>query len=88
VSFDGGKDRINRRKHGISLARAAEFDFDSCLYIPDDRELYPDGRVRAVGFLDAILYMLVFVPIGPDAIHAISLRKAKRSERNFYDEET
>lgn len=47
-----------------------------------------DGRPRflAVGFLDGQLVSLVFAPVGSEAISAISLRRASRSERSRYDQ--
>ena len=36
MTYDAAKDAENRAKHGISLARAEDFDFDSAYYIDDD----------------------------------------------------
>jgi len=38
--FDRSKDRINRKKHGISLSRAIDFDFDAAIFVIDDRKDY------------------------------------------------
>jgi hypothetical protein len=81
--FDRGKDRINRRKHGISLSRASDFDFDAAIFLVDDWENYGEERIRATGFLDAWLYVLVFTQEGEN-IRAISLRKASRHEEDDY----
>jgi len=83
--FDRAKDRINRKKHGISLRRVANFDFDAALFVIDDREDYGEVRMRALGFLDARLHALVFTQEGEN-IRAISLRKATRHEENEYEE--
>jgi uncharacterized DUF497 family protein len=88
VSFDGAKDKINRRKHGISLERAADFDFGSCLYILDDRMDYGETRYIAVGFIGQKLHVLAYVPPGENALRAITLRKADTREMRKYDEET
>ncbi len=85
MRFDAAKDRANKRKHGISLSRAEDFDFDSALFLIDDREDYGELRVRAIGFLDGRLHSLVFTQTGED-IRAISLRKATRHEENEYEE--
>jgi uncharacterized DUF497 family protein len=37
VQFDSEKDRINRHKHGISLAAAQEMDFDTARIRKDKR---------------------------------------------------
>ncbi|WP_366912152.1 BrnT family toxin [Ferrovum sp.] len=83
--FDRTKDRINNRKHGISLCRAADFDYDTATYVIDNREDYGEVRIRAVGFLDARLVVLVFTQQGEN-VRAISLRKAKRYEELEYAE--
>ena len=38
--LDRSKDRINRKKHGISLSRAIDFDFDAAIFVIDDRKDY------------------------------------------------
>jgi len=83
IAFDLAKDAINKRKHKISLARAEHFDFDAAIYAVDDREAYGETRYRALSFLDARLYSLVFVLDG-DNIRAISLRKATKYEEKEY----
>jgi uncharacterized DUF497 family protein len=88
VTFDPAKDTINRSKHGISLARAEDFDFDTPLYIVDDSQNYGEIRIIAIGFLGAKLHVLVFSPRGEDAIRAIMLRKADKREMRKYDEES
>ena len=60
ILFDPRKDATNRRKHGISLSRAEDFDFEAAVFVIDDREDYGEVRFRAVGFLDARLYSLVY----------------------------
>jgi uncharacterized DUF497 family protein len=46
IEFDPAKDWINREKHGISLAVAAEIDLDSAIVIEDRRI---DSRLHASG---------------------------------------
>jgi hypothetical protein len=84
ITFDPGKDARNKKKHGISLSRAAGFDFEAAIFLVDDREDYGEVRIRAIGFLDARLYSLVFAQDGED-IRAISLRKATRHEEKEYE---
>jgi uncharacterized DUF497 family protein len=85
IEFDPAKDAVNKRKHGISLARAEEFDFETARYVIDDREEYGETRLRALGFLDARLYSVVFTPRG-ESLRVISLRKATRHEEKEYAE--
>ena len=87
IDYDPKKDKTNRRKHGISLSRAEDFDFEEALYSIDDREDYGEIRFRAIGLLDARLYTLVFVDEEEgDDIRAISLRKATKREAKEYKE--
>lgn len=86
IFFDPKKDLANKRKHGISLDRANDFDFDGALFKIDDREDYGETRFRAIGFLDAWLYTLVFAEDDDADIRAISLRKATRNEAKEYEE--
>jgi len=84
VVFDSAKDAINIRKHGISLRRGKDFDFDSALFEVDDREEYGETRIMGIGFLDARLYSLTFVVLSETVIRAISLRTATTQERKNY----
>jgi uncharacterized protein len=85
VEFDPTKDAENVRKHGVSLRRAEEFDFDAAEYVLDGREDYGEVRYRAVSFLDGNLYSLIFT-LRHEGIRAISLRRATRQEQRDYDE--
>lgn len=86
VIFDPAKDAINRTKHGISLSRAEDFDFEAAFIRIDDREDYGETRYRAISFLEARVFVLVFAMQGT-AVRAISLRKATRSEMEEYAKE-
>ena len=85
VEFDSAKNTENPRKHGISLKRAVKFDLSSSKLTFDDREDYGEERYRAVGFLDAKLYVLIFT-VRDTTLSAISLRKANREEAEEYAE--
>lgn len=85
ITFHAEKDAINRKKHGISLARAAEFDFESAQFVVDDRKDYGEARYRFVGFLDARLHVLVLTYRG-DETRIISLRKATRHEEKEFQQ--
>lgn len=85
VTFDAKKDAINKRKHGISLRRAEDFDFETAAFVVDDREDYGEIRIRGIGFLDARLYVVVFTVRGED-LRSISLRKATKHEQKEFKE--
>ena len=87
VTFDSAKNKINIKKHGISLQRTEDFDFVTAFYDVDESQDYGEVRYNASGWLDALLHTLTFTQDG-EAIHAISLRKATRQEQKTYDEES
>ena len=85
VTYDDAKDAENKAKHGISLARAEDFDFDSAYFIDDNSQDYGEIRVIAISWLDSLIYTLVFRDEDiPNTIRAISLRKSSRQEREIY----
>ena len=51
----------------------------------DDRQDYGEERYRAVGFLDAKLYVLIFT-VRNDKLRAISLRRPNREEAEDHAE--
>lgn len=85
IEFDGDKDIANRRKHGISLAAAADMDFDVALVIPDERRDYGEARFRAFGPIHGRLHVLAFTMRG-SILRAISLRKSNARERDRYEQ--
>jgi uncharacterized protein len=85
IEFDPVKDDINRAKHGISLADATRFDWDTALEREDDRFDYGETRFVAIGLIDARLYVMVFSEGSDDeAVRIISLRPAEKHETRFY----
>lgn len=79
ITWDEAKRATNRAKHGIDLARAADFVFAAALVTVDDRADYGEVREIALGPIGRRIHVLVFTRRGGD-IHAISLRKANRRE--------
>ncbi len=86
VEFDPAKDRENVRKHGISLARAREFDERAAMFDVDDSQGYGEVRYNAVGWIGEALHTLTFTTRG-DVTRAISLRRSTGQERRRYDRE-
>jgi len=62
VTFDAAKNESNIKKHGISLQRAEDFDFESAFYDVDDSQDYGEVRYNAIGWLDALLHTFTFTP--------------------------
>lgn len=86
VTYDDVKDAENVIRHGISLTRAKDFDFNTAMVERDVSQDNVEIRYKAIGWLDALLYSLTFTDT-KKGIRAISLRKAERQERNDYAEE-
>ena len=84
-AFDPDKDAYNVRTHGVSLARAADFQFETAVVATDDRFDYGEVRKVAAGFLDQRLHMLVFT-MRAGVCRVISLRKANKREIRSYVE--
>jgi uncharacterized DUF497 family protein len=77
IEFDPDKDRRNVEKHGISLARAV--DFEILTFIEDTRFDYGETRYRAWGLLDGVYHALAFT-MRSDRIRIIMLRRAREKE--------
>jgi uncharacterized DUF497 family protein len=82
-SFDPAKNARNIELHGISLARAADFNWHDALNVEDTRRDYGERRFQAFGFIDSRLYVLIHTP-RPGTVHVISLRKANKREARRY----
>ena len=83
ITFDPDKDAANLSKHGVSLALAAELEWDWLLAKADTRRDY--GEMRMVGYapIGARVFCLVFTDRG-DERRMISLRKANTREVKHY----
>ena len=88
VEFDSAKDDVNRAKHGVSLAAATGFDWDTAIEREDDRFDYGEVRFVAVGLIESSLYVMVFAEGTDDnAVRVISLRPAEKHEARFYHDQ-
>jgi uncharacterized protein len=83
IEFDPTKDASNQLKHGVSLAMAAELDWDAAWVWVDDRFDYREMRMIALAPKTEILYCVAFVDRG-DVRRIISLRRANRREVKHY----
>jgi len=83
IEFDPAKDEVNQDKHGVSLALAAELDWDSSLVWLDERFEYNEMRIIALAPKTGILYYVAFVERSR-ARRIISLRRANRREVKHY----
>lgn len=83
IEFDRGKKIANVAKHGVDMAAAAEFDFETAETWTDTRKSYGEMRTIAIGFSGLRLHVLVFSMRG-QIMRVISLRKANRKESAAY----
>ncbi len=77
IVWDERKRQLNLAKHGLDFADLDIDFFVSALVLPAH-----SGRQRAIGWLDETLVVLVvFQPLGSQAISIVSLRPASKHER-------
>ncbi len=63
IEFDPEKSDRNRLQRELPFERAIEFDWENAIFFEDDRNLYPERRFIAVGYLENRLHVLCFTPI-------------------------
>lgn len=83
IDFDPAKDRLNRARHGLSLAFARKLIWEEALVWVDGR--YEYDEIRMIGLVPEgnTLYYVAFVDRG-EIRRVISLRYAERKEINHY----
>ena len=82
IEFDPAKNERNIRERGLSFETVADFDFETTLIIRDDRRGYGEVRMRALGYLEDRLHVLVFTIRG-EKLRVISLRANAREVVNY-----
>lgn len=85
--WDENKRLANWIRHHVDFTEAAGFNWDTAVETLDDRQQYGEERWVALGFIGVILYILVYTLRGTN-IRVISLRKANKQERIFYEKQT
>lgn len=77
----------NQRERGLAFEKAADFDWETALYIEDTRIEYSEQRFIAMGYLGSRLHVICFTPI-THGVRVISFRKANKREVKRYEKET
>ncbi len=85
MTFDPAKDSANQQKHGVSLADANSFEWETAVTWPDTRYEYGENRMIGIGYIGQRLYVIVFVE-RESYCRIISLRKANLREVKRYAE--
>jgi uncharacterized protein len=83
IEYDPAKDAVNRDKHGLSLAEAADFDFETAVVLVDDRFDYGETRYRAFARGPEGGFCLAFTVAG-ETLRPISYRRAHDKELRRY----
>jgi len=89
VTFDPSKDAVNMAKHGLSLSEATNFEWETAVVWPDQRQDYGEARMAAPGYIGLRIMAVVFVDRPADQTterRVISLRKANSREVQRYAE--
>ena len=77
------EDTADVAKHGVSLASAAQLDWESALIWSDERSDYGELRKAALALLGSRVYFMAFVGRA-DVRRIVSLRKANNREARRY----
>jgi uncharacterized protein len=85
IKFDPAKDKLNRARHGLSLALAKELAWNEALVWVDGRYEYEETRMIGLAPEGDTLYYVAFVDRG-EVRRIISLRYAERKEVKHYVE--
>lgn len=85
--WDEAKRLSNLRKHGVDFRRVVEFEWETAVWLEDNRKPYGEQRWLAWGTIGDRLHTLVFTRRG-DSTRVISLRKSKRQEVTDYEKAT
>jgi hypothetical protein len=85
IGIDPVKDASNQTKHGVSLALAAELEWDAALVWVDTGYEYGELRMIALAPEINVLYFVAFVD-REKVRRIISLRRANRCEVKQYVE--
>jgi uncharacterized DUF497 family protein len=84
IEFDEAKNAANIKKHGFSLDAFELLDFDTALFVADDRKEYSEERILVFGLLNGRLCTAVFT-VRKGVYRVISLRKSNEKERKRYE---
>jgi len=88
-SWSDEKDRLNMKKHGLSLKEAVLVFIDPYLVVryDDEHSTLEETRWKGIGVLgNTILLSVIFSEIGENEIHLISAREASKKEKEDYRE--
>jgi hypothetical protein len=85
-AWDERKNRINKRKHGVSFETAALVFDDPYQLTRQDREVEGEPRWQTIGIVNGVYVLLVAHTVSEDekVTRILSARKATRRDRSIY----
>ncbi|MBL4827978.1 MAG: BrnT family toxin [Spongiibacteraceae bacterium] len=83
--WDEAKNRVNIDKHGIDFSDIKDMFNHPMLTLLDGREDYGEERWIGIGWMQALIGVVVYVERHEDVIRIISARKATRYEVRRYE---
>lgn len=86
IIWDEPKRLANIARHGIDLAEADRFGWEDALIRPTNQGRSDHPRFKAIGLLGDRVIVVIFSPLGSEAISVISMRPASTKERMGYDQ--
>lgn len=82
IVWDEPRRLANIEKHGLDFADVDIFEWETATIAPSHSR-----RIKAIGNLDGRLTVVVYSPLGQEAISIVSLRPANIKERRVHEEE-
>lgn len=86
ITYDAARSARNVEERGLSFELVHAFDFQTALFVVDDRKEYGEVRYRGLGLVAERVHALVFTET-PKGIRVISFRKANKREVKSYEQE-
>jgi uncharacterized DUF497 family protein len=86
VVWDDHKRAQNIRRHGVDLAEARLFKWETALVVESYRGAHGEQRYKGIGRIDERLMTVIFSVLGSEAISVISVRPASRRERRQHED--
>jgi uncharacterized DUF497 family protein len=86
LEWSEAKNAINIKKHGIDFADAKDVFNYPMLTLQDDREDYGEARWIAIGYMHALVGVVIYTERFDDVIRIISARKATMYEVHRYEQ--
>jgi uncharacterized DUF497 family protein len=84
--WDEAKRASNLAKHGIDFVDAMEMFAAPMFVKSDERKDYGEPRWQGLGIVQGRLMVVAYTKREPNTVRIISLRKANRREKDFYQD--